>query len=123
MNQYVHHVPGRLRIRVPSVKGNIAEANSLEKRIRAQHGIKSVQTNPLTGSVLIHYDPATASVPTLSRMMVCSAAPEPARRTVLAVPSVSTSQRITTRIAAAAIGHVMEMAMERAAVALVAALL
>ena len=123
MNQYVHHVPGRLRVRVPDTKGNLAEANSLEKRIRAQKGVRDVQTNPLTGSVLVYYDPATASVSTLSQMMLRSAPTEPVRRTLPSVPSTNISRRIATRVAAAVIGHVMEMAMERAAVALIAAIL
>ncbi len=127
MNRYVHHVPGRLRVRMPSIKGNVAAANSLEGRIRAQHGVINVQTNPLTGSVLVHYDPATASVSTLSQMMLCSAATELVRQALPTVPSVSTSQlvgqQIATYMAAATIGHVMEIAMERAALALIAAIL
>jgi hypothetical protein len=127
MNQYVHHVPGRLRIRIPEVKGNSAEASSLERRIRAQRGVKSVQTSPLTGSVLVHYDPATASVSTLSQMMLCSAATEPMSRALPAAPQAGTNQRIgqqiAARVATTVVGHFMETAVERAAVALIAALL
>ncbi len=117
MNQYVHHVPGRLRVRVPGIKGSLAEASSLEKRLRAQEGVTNVQTSPLTGSVLVHYDPATASVSTLSEMMLCSAAP------TRVSSSNDRSQQIATRMAAAVTRHVMEIAIERAAVALIAAIL
>jgi Heavy metal associated domain 2 len=127
MTPYVHHVPGRLRVRVPKVKGNSAEASLLERRIRAQRGVKNVQTSPLTGSVLVHYDPATASVSTLSQIMLCSAATEPMSRTLPAAPHTGTNQRIgqqiAARVATAVVGHFMEMAVERAAVALIAALL
>ena len=104
MNQYVHHVPGRLRVRVPSIKGNLAEASSLEKRIRAQRGVKNVQTSSLTGSVLVHYDPATASVFTLSQIMLCSAATEPFSRALPTTPHAGANQRrgqqMATRVAA-----------------------
>jgi Heavy metal associated domain 2 len=127
MNQYVHHVPGRLRVRIPSIKGNLAEASSLEKRIRAQRGVKNVQTSPLTGSVLVHYDPETAGVSTLSQIVLCLAATEPFSRALPTTPHTAanrrTGQQIATRVAAAVVRRVMEVAVERAAVTLIAALL
>ena len=127
MDHYVHHVPGRLRVRVPSVKGNAGEASSLEKRIRSQRGVKDVQTNPLTGSVLVHYDPVITTVSTLSQIMLCSAAAEPLQRILPAAPFSSigrqADQSIASRIAATIIGLMVEIAMERAAVALLAAVL
>jgi len=127
MSQYVHHVPGRLRVRVPGVKGNLEEAVWWEKRIRAQRGVKNVQASPLTGSVLVHYDPATASVSTLSQMMLCSAGTETVSRALSASPPPSANERrnqqIATHIVMAVAGRVMETAVERAAVALIAAIL
>ena len=127
MNQYVHHVPGRLRVRVPGVKGNAAEANSLEKRIRAHYGVTNVQTNPLTGSVLVHYDPATASVSTLSQLMLCSGVMRQDNRT-LSTPIQPdlikrAGQQMAGSVATAVVRHVMEIAVERAAVALITAIL
>jgi hypothetical protein len=56
---YVHHaIDGRLRIKIPSIKGSSAKAADLERQLRClAEGIEHVTANPTTGSVLITYDP------------------------------------------------------------------
>lgn len=56
--EIIHHLPGRLRVRVPEVKSDAAFATSLEQRLRSVRGVRAAQANPLTGSVLVHYDRA-----------------------------------------------------------------
>ena len=51
---YLHHVPGRLRVRAASVKGEARRA-ALRRSIESLDGVKSVEISPVTGSVLIHY--------------------------------------------------------------------
>jgi hypothetical protein len=61
MSYYVHHIPGRLRIKTPSLKGNPAKACELEQQLKAIYGAEAVYANALTGSVLINYDTGSVS--------------------------------------------------------------
>jgi len=56
MDYYYHYVPGRLRIQTPFIHGNPQNAVTFEKAIHGLEGITSVETNPVTGSGLIHFD-------------------------------------------------------------------
>jgi len=50
-------VPGRARLRVVAVRGRKVLASRLEERIAGDLGVHTVQANPLTGSVLVRFDP------------------------------------------------------------------
>jgi hypothetical protein len=52
---YIHHTPGRLRIRIPSIRKNPTEAEKV-KMLLSLHGINKIKANPLTGSVVVTYD-------------------------------------------------------------------
>lgn len=56
MRYYLHDVPGRLRVRTPFIKGNESIAKHVERFLEQINGIKSVTTNPLTGSIIMTYD-------------------------------------------------------------------
>lgn len=56
MNQnYSHHIPGRIRVRIPALKANAKAAQKLQIEMRQLPGVTSVEVNLLTGSVLVHY--------------------------------------------------------------------
>ena len=53
----VHHVPGRIRVQVPVIKKlSVATLKKLAE-IPIPEGIKDVRANPVTGSLVITYDP------------------------------------------------------------------
>lgn len=54
---YLHALDGRLRIKSPVVKGAPEKARKIEQKIGSCTGITEVTANPITGSVLVHYDP------------------------------------------------------------------
>ncbi len=56
MSYYVHSTPGRLRVKIPSVKGSPKFANDVEGILMTIEGIDSTAVNTLTGSVVINYD-------------------------------------------------------------------
>jgi copper chaperone CopZ len=56
-SHYIHALNGRLRIKIAAVKGSPLEAQEIEDRLGRVHGITYVQANPITGNVLIQYDP------------------------------------------------------------------
>jgi copper chaperone CopZ len=51
----VSFVPGRVRLRFSELK-NRAAAESAKARILQTPGIRAVEVNPVTGSILIEYD-------------------------------------------------------------------
>lgn len=55
--QVTHHIPGRMRVKLPHAKGNRALLESVKKSISPLPGVRGVEVNPTTGSVLVHYDP------------------------------------------------------------------
>ena len=56
MNYYVHHTPGRVRVRIPDIKGDARKGKRVEKLFENVEGIDEVTLNALTGSVVVHYD-------------------------------------------------------------------
>ncbi len=54
-----HMLPGRVRFRVPSLRGNAASGEHLATALDGVASIKKVCVNTVTGSVLIHYDAQT----------------------------------------------------------------
>jgi Heavy metal associated domain 2 len=59
----VHALPGRIRVHLAGWprEGHCA----VEARLRQVRGVHSVQANPLTGNVLIHFDPTATDERTL----------------------------------------------------------
>ncbi len=58
VDAYVHHhLPGRLRLRIPAVRGEEDELRELGSAIARTPGISQVEYNPITGSILIQYSP------------------------------------------------------------------
>ena len=53
---YVHALEGRLRIKIPKVKGAAGEAQEVERHLRGFTWVEDVSANPVTGNVLILYN-------------------------------------------------------------------
>jgi hypothetical protein len=54
--QIAHQVPGRIRMKIPSAKGDPALLEEIQKTFSAIPGIEQVVVNPETGSVVLRYD-------------------------------------------------------------------
>jgi hypothetical protein len=54
--QIAHQVPGRIRMKIPSAKGDPALLEEIQKTFSAIPGIEGVVVNPETGSVVLKYD-------------------------------------------------------------------
>jgi hypothetical protein len=55
--EIAHHVPGRLRFRIPDAKGNPERLEQARAALEVLEGVRSVDVNSVTGSVVIEYDP------------------------------------------------------------------
>lgn len=49
-------VPGRLRLRFTQLKQQTAQLTRMAEALRAVSGVILVETSPLTGGLLVHYD-------------------------------------------------------------------
>jgi hypothetical protein len=49
-------MPGRVRFKTARLKGNASFAREIEEALSPIAGIRAVEANPVTGSVLVHYD-------------------------------------------------------------------
>lgn len=117
MLAHFHHVPGRLRVRVPRIKGSVAEARALEASLAVIKGVSGVESRDLTGSVIIHYDPQTVNLQTLMWRLGDNAIPiTDAVNRAQALPA-KLPQKIAGKVATAIFWHVLEMAAARDSVA------
>jgi len=68
--ELVHAIPGRIRLRVPEIKGKPDLTGALQKQLSGFRVVRRVEVNPITGSVLVLYDPAdTAAIVELGRAL------------------------------------------------------
>ena len=54
--EHCHILDGRIRIKVPEVKGSHAMASEMESQLAKLNGVAHVKANPLTGYVLALFD-------------------------------------------------------------------
>jgi copper chaperone CopZ len=56
MATYLHALDGRIRVRLPEIRGDRRTAARLRQTLRTRSGVTAAEVNPLTGSVLVEYD-------------------------------------------------------------------
>ena len=147
MNHYIHHIPGRLRVKTMLLKRNEAEAVRVRTMLTELEGLLSYEVKTLTGSLIIYYDPAlthgeailaflsrhgfigqevTANLAQPSPRAMMPSMPTPAATTAL-----KTAEPIVVNFGAsmgkafgkAVFGLALEKLVERSAAALVSAIL
>ena len=52
----IHQVPGRIRMKIPSAKGNEAQLQSYKDVLSPIPGVEDIEVNPVTGSIILKYD-------------------------------------------------------------------
>ena len=58
MSLYIHHVPGRLRVRTQAFRCQPARVEAAARQLAALEGVGEVKINAQAGSITIRYDPA-----------------------------------------------------------------
>jgi hypothetical protein len=53
----VHQMPGRVRIKIPSAKGNAELLEEVRHSFNGMPGLHQVTAKPSSGSIVVHYDP------------------------------------------------------------------
>ena len=65
MANYIHHVPGRLRVNIPVLKKDEVRVRQLRCYLEGMHGLLQAETSIVTGSVVIKYDPSLTNSATI----------------------------------------------------------
>lgn len=69
MNIHIHHTAGRLRLKLAQIRKNPARAQAMQAEVRRFDGVTSAVANSVTGSLLIHYDPAQTNAGAIMRAL------------------------------------------------------
>jgi hypothetical protein len=129
MSHYLHHVPGRLRLKARSLKNSEDKAAEIRALCAQLPGIQAIELNTLTGSLLVRYDKASVnSVQILGLLFansVITSIPE-ARPRVASKSSAGPLRESTADSVAEAIANflanlVVDRVLPRAATALISA--
>jgi len=65
MNEYLHHVPGRVRVRARLFRSESLERTQALRRLRAISGVRDLRLNEKAGSVTVFYDTSEITGETL----------------------------------------------------------
>jgi len=57
MSYYIHSVPGRLRIKIPAIKGHAERAMVIQSLLKDIEAVESIRANTVTGSLVVKYQP------------------------------------------------------------------
>ncbi|MEW5791641.1 MAG: HMA2 domain-containing protein [Pseudomonadota bacterium] len=125
---YIHDTPGRLRIKIRALKKNDNAARGFKSFLEELDGIRSVCVNLTTGSVTIHYDhqlfDARAILQALQRQgLLETPVPAPVKVTGGNTVLDRAIGHAAETLGRAVFDRLMEKAVERAAMAVIAAVL
>lgn len=126
MSHYVHHVPGRIRIKTPHLKRNSSRAAEVQALLDTHEGIVSREINILTGSVVIGYDKEITSADHILAAMKDNhhlASEAGINKTAGNGRTARTVSTVGDNLAKVVVGFVVEKALERSATALIGAIL
>ncbi len=69
MRYYLHETPGRLRIKIPGLRGKPEATRAVQEELLDLDGIQEVSANAVTGSIVVISDrDVPASQPVLDRL-------------------------------------------------------
>lgn len=118
---YVHHVPGRLRVRSRHLRNNAPALRDLCDGLTAIAGIREAKGNALTGSVLVRYAPEAAPLDAVWERLHRNGI------TASASPSLPGGpdglEEAVGKVATFAMKYAVEKLVERSAMAIVAAII
>ncbi len=123
MTHYIHHVPGRLRLRTLAVKRNEFQARRAKEHLEAIQGVTATDVNTLTGSIVIKYDVSVVASTTLMESLKGLGYLPAAHDGLATAASRAPSRKVGEELADKVVGKLMEKVLERSALALIAALI
>jgi hypothetical protein len=122
MIHLVHHVSGRLRLRVPAIRRNGEWSRSLASSLLAQPHVHKVKCNAAIGSVVIEYDASAIAVDEIMAQagkFASSRSGAPVRKRLNA----NTNRGFEDKLAQVVATYLVEKAVERSFALLLSAIL
>jgi copper chaperone CopZ len=120
MSEYIHHnhTAGRLRLKLAQIRKQPQRAQEIQSATRRIDGVKSVEANVVTGSLLIRYDAHKVDVETIMGSMRDMGLLSAPTRTIA-----TKNRPAASPLADKVVDMLVEKLIERSAIALVGALL
>jgi Heavy metal associated domain 2 len=122
MEYYVHHVPGRLRVRIPAIRKNPRHAAEIQSLLNI-YGVDNIAVNHLTGSVVVTFDTDLLSPEQLLNLLKEKGYYDH-NRTVTCDETLQRASNIAaTKVGRAMFGYAVGKALEASGLSLLAALI
>ena len=110
VSPYLHVLDGRLRIKIPQMKGAPQRARAVEQWLLGLAGVTNVTANPLTGNVLVLFTPAVISqhdivtaLQQVGYLRAASSTAEPDRKSLTSIVMQSAVELVIERLVLALI--------------------
>lgn len=120
MTHFVHHVPGRLRVKSPVLKRNERQAKVAKEYLDSMNGVLSAEVNTVTGSLVIKYDAFLVDGETILNSLHAMGY---AQSATLHRQAYSSGMGVGQKVSDTLVNKLLETVVERSAVALIAALI
>jgi copper chaperone CopZ len=122
MTHYIHHVPGRLRVKSLMIKKNETQARLVKDCLNEMNGVRATEVNTVTGSIVVNYDAHLVHSETiLNSLRDQGYIDQVTPHSDLVVMSSGAS--LAQKVSDAVVNKLVETVVERSAVALIAALI
>jgi hypothetical protein len=112
ISDYVHVLPGRLRVRVAEVRRSPDMARRVRQALVALDGVLHVDANPTTGNVLVLFDPERLSWPRIGHELYAIGCLQN-RPVAQPSTSVSDARQASEHIGSAMLHSMIEVALTR----------
>jgi copper chaperone CopZ len=122
MEYYVHHVPGRLRVRLPEIRHNAKKAADV-KRLLDIYGVDHLKVNHLTGSIVVTFDTSAASAEQLLSILQENGLYDNTRTVSCDDKIQRASNKAASKFGRAAFGYAVSKALEASGFPILAALI
>lgn len=124
MSDYVHSVPGRLRVRTGPFKKDSRKAIAARDFLLTMQGVTSAAVNTVTGSVTVTYDTEVlTSAAILENLRDHGYVAAPATLPNVTSEQSELGQVVSRKLSQALVGFLLEKALERSVAAALAAVL
>lgn len=113
MTCFVHHVPGRLRVKIAWLKHQEHQAEKIRNLFSGLYGIDNIAVNTLTGSVVLNYDSSLFSVDQLLNILKYNNVIDSNQRIIFEEPVSKRSTQMGMAIGKAVFSWAVGKALER----------
>jgi copper chaperone CopZ len=115
----IHAIDGRMRVKVPAVRGSSTMADAVTAQLRALDGVGRVHANQTTGSVIVHYTRGLTSSEAILDALRMAVRFSPHSERIEPSRCVACSQEASSPLTTRMLHLAMDLAVQRLLMALV----